>query len=158
MVLCPCRMQVTISYANKLFADWWYIVWFLWYVILSTNLSLLWSSKSLFSSPVHEVIMSSYSYLSVVVRQLLACEQSRGHSFSPIIIKLAQNDHLDNIWSSSYMGYVGSKTRSVGQIIEKPCQHSRGHSFGSIFIKLAQNDHLDNISVKFEYGWCWVKN
>ena len=24
------------------------------------------------------------------------CEHSRGHSFSPIIIKLAQNDHLDN--------------------------------------------------------------
>ena len=44
------------------------------------------------------------------------------------------------------MGHVGSKTRSVGQIIEKPCEHSRGHSFGPIIIKLAQNDHLDNIS------------
>ena len=43
------------------------------------------------------------------------------------------------------MGHVGSKTRSVGQIIEKRCEHSRGHSFGTIFIKLAQNDHLDNI-------------
>ena len=50
------------------------------------------------------------------------------------------------------MGDVGSKTRSVGQIMEKPCVHSRGHIFGPIFIKLAQNDHLDNISVKFEYG------
>ena len=54
--------------------------------------------------------------------------------------------------SSSNMGHVGSKTRSVGQIMEKPCEHSRGHIFGPIFIKLAQNDHLDNISVKFEYG------
>ena len=54
--------------------------------------------------------------------------------------------------SSSNMGDVGSKTKSVGQIMEKPCEHSRGHSFGPIFIKLAQNDHLDNISVKFEYG------
>ena len=54
--------------------------------------------------------------------------------------------------SSSNMGDVGSKTRSVGQIMEKPCEHSRGHSFGPIFIKRAQNDHLDNISVKFEYG------
>ena len=53
---------------------------------------------------------------------------------------------------SSNMGDVGSKNRSVGQILEKPCEHSRGHSFGPIFIKLAQNDHLDNISVKFEYG------
>ena len=50
------------------------------------------------------------------------------------------------------MDDVGSKTRSVGQIMEKPCEHSRGHIFGPIFIKLAQNDHLDNISVKFEYG------
>ena len=54
--------------------------------------------------------------------------------------------------SSLNMGDVGSETRSVGQIMEKPCEHSRGHSFGQIFIKLAQNDHLDNISVKFEYG------
>ena len=53
---------------------------------------------------------------------------------------------------SSNMGDIGSKTRSVGQIMEKPCEHSRGHSFGPNFIKLAQNDHLDNISVKFEYG------
>ena len=60
--------------------------------------------------------------------------------------------------SSSNMGDVGSKTRSVGQIIGKPCEHSRGHSFSPIFIKLAQNDHLDNISVKFEYGSCGVKN
>ena len=54
--------------------------------------------------------------------------------------------------SSSNMGDVGSETRSVGQIMEKPCEHSRGHIFGPIFIKLAQNDHLDSISVKFEYG------
>ena len=40
---------------------------------------------------------------------------------------------------SSNMGDVGSKTRSVGQIIEKICEHSRGHSFGPIFIKLSQD-------------------
>ena len=33
--------------------------------------------------------------------------------------------------SISNMGDVGSKTMSVGQIIEKPCEHSRGHSFWS---------------------------
>ena len=60
--------------------------------------------------------------------------------------------------SSSNMDHPGSKTRSVGQIIEKPCEHSRGHSFGPIIIKLAQNDCLDNISVKFECGSCLVKN
>ena len=48
-------------------------------------------------------------------------------------------------WSSSKMGHGWSKTRSVGQILEKPCEHSRGHSFGPIFIKLTQNDHLENI-------------
>ena len=56
------------------------------------------------------------------------------------------------------MDHPGSKSRSVGQILEKPSEHSRGHSFGPIFIKLAQNDHLDNIFVKVEYGSCWVKN
>ena len=55
------------------------------------------------------------------------------------------------------MDHVGPKTRSVGQIIEKPCEHFRDHSFGPIFIKLGQNDHLDNISVKFKYGSCQVK-
>ena len=31
--------------------------------------------------------------------------------------------------SGSKLGHVGSKTRSVGQILEKPYVHSRGHSF-----------------------------
>ena len=48
------------------------------------------------------------------------------------------------------MGHVWSKTRSVGQIIEKHCEHYRGHSFGPIIMKLAQNDDLDKISVKFQ--------
>ena len=56
------------------------------------------------------------------------------------------------------MGQVRSKTRSVGQLIEKPSEHSRGHSFDPIIIKLAKNDHLDNIPIKFEYGLCRVKN
>ena len=38
--------------------------------------------------------------------------------------------------SSSKLGHVGSKTRSLGQILEKPCVHSRGHSFDSKFMKL----------------------
>ena len=37
------------------------------------------------------------------------------------------------------MGDIGSKTRSVGQIIEKPCEHSRGHSFCPVFIELGQD-------------------
>ena len=55
------------------------------------------------------------------------------------------------------MGHVGTKTRSVGQIIKNPCENSRGHSFGPNIIKFAQNDHLDNISVMFKNGSCQVK-
>ena len=37
--------------------------------------------------------------------------------------------------SGSQLGNVGSKTRSLGQIIEKSCVHYRGHSFDRKFIK-----------------------
>ena len=35
--------------------------------------------------------------------------------------------------------YVGSKARSLGQILEKPCVHSRGNSFDP---KLMKHYHL----------------
>ena len=47
--------------------------------------------------------------------------------------------------SSSKLGDVGSKTRSLGQIFEKPCVHSRGHSFDSKFMKLFKNVNDYNI-------------
>ena len=40
------------------------------------------------------------------------------------------------------MGHVGSKTRSLGQFLEKPCVLSRRHSFDLVFMKLCQNDFL----------------
>ena len=40
--------------------------------------------------------------------------------------------------SSSKLGHVGSKTRSLGQILEKPCVHSIGHSFDHKFMKYAR--------------------
>ena len=40
--------------------------------------------------------------------------------------------------SDSKLCHVGSKTRSLGQILEKPCVHSRGHSFDHKFIKLSE--------------------
>ena len=45
--------------------------------------------------------------------------------------------------SSSKLGHVESKTRSLGQILEKPSVHSRVHSFDSKLTKLYQtvNDH-----------------
>ena len=54
------------------------------------------------------------------------------------------------------LGHVGSKTRSLGQVLEKPCVHSRGHRFDHKFMKLFQNVY--HYKVKFETGICWVKN
>ena len=49
------------------------------------------------------------------------------------------------------MGPVGSKTRSLGQILEKLCVRSRG-IFSPIILKLGENVCLDKISDKFENG------
>ena len=43
------------------------------------------------------------------------------------------------------LGHVGSKTRLIGQILEKPCVHSRGHSFDSKVMKLYHNANDHNI-------------
>ena len=40
------------------------------------------------------------------------------------------------------MGHIGSKTRSLGQFLEKPCVLSRRHSFDPVFMNLCQNDFL----------------
>ena len=47
--------------------------------------------------------------------------------------------------SNSKLGHVRSKTRSLGQILEKPCVHSRGHSVDHKFMKLFQNVNHHNI-------------
>ena len=47
--------------------------------------------------------------------------------------------------SSSKLGHVGSKTRSLGQILEIPSVHSRGHSFDPKFMKLCQNVNHYNV-------------
>ena len=47
--------------------------------------------------------------------------------------------------SNSKLGHVGSKTRSLGQILEKPCVHSRGHSFDPKFKKLCQIVNHHNV-------------
>ena len=54
------------------------------------------------------------------------------------------------------MGHVRSKTRSLGQISEKPYVHSSGHISSPIIIRLGQNVCLDKISDGFENGSCWV--
>ena len=60
--------------------------------------------------------------------------------------------------TTSKMGHVRSKNRSLGQIIEKPCLCSRGHTFSPILMKLGQNIFPSEILDKCENGLCWVKN
>ena len=70
-------------------------------------------------------------------------------------MKLGQNVCLDDIL---HKFENGSKTRSQGQILEKPCVHYTGHIFRPIIMKLGQDDCLDEILHEFENGSCWVKN
>ena len=55
------------------------------------------------------------------------------------------------------MGHVWSKTRSLGQILEKPCVRSGGHIFSPITMKLCQNVGLAEISDSFENESCRAK-
>ena len=56
------------------------------------------------------------------------------------------------------LGYVESKIRSLGQMLEKPCVRSIGHIFCLTIMKLFENFGLDTISNKFENRSFWVKN
>ena len=47
--------------------------------------------------------------------------------------------------SSSIMGGMGLKSRSLGQISVKSCLQSRGHNIDAIILEHAQNVCLDNI-------------
>ena len=86
----------------------------------------------------------------------LPCVHSGGHIFSLIIMKHGQNVCLDEI--SDEFENVGSKTKSLCQILEMHCVRSRGHIFSSIIMKLCQNVCLDKISDRFETVSCRVKN
>ena len=56
--------------------------------------------------------------------------------------------------TSAKTGYVGSKTRSLGQILEKVCVCCKVHIFSSIIMKRNKNVCLDKIS---DDGSCRVK-
>ena len=63
--------------------------------------------------------------------------QSSGNFIRMLIIIISR--------SSLKLGHVGSKTRSLDQILEKPCVHSKEHSFDPKFMKLCQNVNHHNI-------------
>ena len=73
-------------------------------------------------------------------------------------MELGQNVCLDISGEFRKMGHVGSKTRSLGQMLETPCVPVRDHIFGLIIMKLGQVVCLDKISDKFENGLCHDKN
>ena len=56
------------------------------------------------------------------------------------------------------LGHVRSKTRSLGQILEKQFVPCRGFSFDLKFMKLCQKVNHYNIWVKFKTGLGWDKN
>ena len=57
-----------------------------------------------------------------------------------------------------YLGHLGSETRSLGQIIEKPCVDNSGHSFHQILMKFGKNVCLVKICIGNEFGSSRVKN
>ena len=67
------------------------------------------------------------------------CACSRGHIFSPIIMKLGQIDCLDKISDMFKNGSCRVKTRSLAQNLEKPCVRCRGHIFSLIIVKPCPN-------------------
>ena len=54
--------------------------------------------------------------------------------------------------TTSKMGNVGSKTRSLGQILEKHCVRSRGQIFSPVIMKFRQNVYLVEILDNFKIG------
>ena len=56
------------------------------------------------------------------------------------------------------LGHLGSKTRSQGQMKEKPCGRSRGTNLNSIDLKIGQNVCLDELLDEFEFRSLGVKN
>ena len=54
--------------------------------------------------------------------------------------------------TSLKIGHLGSKARSVGQILEKPCVCSTGHIFSPIIMKLGQNVCLDEYRRSLKIG------
>ena len=61
-------------------------------------------------------------------------------------------------WKNSKVGYVGSKARSLGQILEKRCVCPRGLIFIPVLMRIGQNVCLDEILNEVENGSCKVKN
>ena len=60
--------------------------------------------------------------------------------------------------TSMKMGHVGSKTKSLGKILEKSCVRSRGHIVSTTIMNLGQNVCPDENMHEFENEPIQVKN
>ena len=85
------------------------------------------------------------------------CVRSRGHIFSPLIMKLGQNVCLGEISDQFRKWVMSDQKLHLVQILEKTCVRSRGHPFIPIIMKLDQNICIDKISDQFENGSCQKK-
>ena len=74
------------------------------------------------------------------------------------LLKLLRMFALVISWMGLKIGHVGSKSRSLGQILEKPCVHCRGHIFSPIPLKFTKNVCPNDILDQFENVLCWLKN
>ena len=52
------------------------------------------------------------------------CVHSRGHSLDPKFLKLCQNVNIHISRTNLKLGHILSKTRLLGQILERHCVHS----------------------------------
>ena len=67
-------------------------------------------------------------------------------------MKLCQNILLEENSDEFGNGSCWSKTRSLGQVLEKPCVCSKGHIFRQIIMKFGQNSCLDEVLDEYENG------
>ena len=73
-------------------------------------------------------------------------------------MKLGQNICPDEIWHKFEMGHVGSKTRSQGQILEKPILYPKGHIFQSDNHE-TWSECLPRLNLgRVRNGPCWIRN
>ena len=98
----------------------------------------------IFSSPEHKVLRVSNCNSAVSVVRHLSLTFWLVYALEAIFsVQLSRNMVrmfvLMKSGNSMKMGHVGSKTRSLGQILEKPYVCSRHHIFSTIVMKLGQN-------------------
>ena len=103
------------------------------------------------------LVMSNFSFSHSVLKILLLQTRKNQGLFGKGL-KLLRMFALVISWMSLKIGHVESKSRSLGQILEKPCVRCRGHIFSLIVLKFSKNVCPNDILDQFENVLCWLKN